>query len=207
MLRDEWQHVRRILAVQLGSLADVMMLSPALDRLQQALPDVSITLLCTPEASQIGQLMPVVNAVLVQEVLPNGTVAGDAVSLRALIQMLRSQSFDAAILFTQELQSPYLLAYSCYLAGIPIRVGLSQEFGGGVLSHWVKAKGYVPTNPQKSFVPLHPDSDVEEQREAEAVDRNLFLLEAVGLIPVQTHFGEQITQMAPIATERESLRG
>ncbi|NEQ24377.1 MAG: hypothetical protein F6K28_35725 [Microcoleus sp. SIO2G3] len=46
--------------------------------------------------------------------------------------------FEAAIVLTAPGQSPYPAAYRCYLAGIPIRVGQSIEFGGGVLSQCVK---------------------------------------------------------------------
>ncbi|NJL22052.1 MAG: hypothetical protein HC895_16540 [Leptolyngbyaceae cyanobacterium SM1_3_5] len=46
--------------------------------------------------------------------------------------------FDGAIVLTAPMQSPYPAAYRCYLAGIPIRVGQSIEFGGGVLSHCIE---------------------------------------------------------------------
>lgn len=45
--------------------------------------------------------------------------------------------FEAAIVLTAPRQSPYPVAYRCYLAGIPIRIGQSIEFGGGVLSHCI----------------------------------------------------------------------
>jgi hypothetical protein len=51
-----------------------------------------------------------------------------------LIELLQSIGFDAAIMLTLPNHSPFSLAYLCYLAGIPIRIGQSQEFGGGVLS-------------------------------------------------------------------------
>ncbi|MBE9159300.1 hypothetical protein IQ265_21055 [Nodosilinea sp. LEGE 06152] len=51
------------------------------------------------------------------------------------IAWLRQQQFDAAVIFTAPGQSPYTLGYLCYLAGIPIRIGQSCEFGGQVLSH------------------------------------------------------------------------
>ncbi|PZV07414.1 MAG: hypothetical protein DCF32_07330 [Leptolyngbya sp.] len=51
------------------------------------------------------------------------------------ISWLRQGGFDAAIMLTAPGQSPYTLGYLCYLAGIPIRVGQSGEFGGQVLSH------------------------------------------------------------------------
>ncbi|MBE9111579.1 hypothetical protein IQ273_19420 [Nodosilinea sp. LEGE 07298] len=51
------------------------------------------------------------------------------------IAWLRQQQFDAAVILTAPGQSPYTLGYLCYLAGIPIRIGQSCEFGGQVLSH------------------------------------------------------------------------
>lgn len=53
------------------------------------------------------------------------------------ISWLRQGGFDAAIMLTAPGQSPYTLGYLCYLAGIPIRIGQSSEFGGQVLSHCV----------------------------------------------------------------------
>jgi hypothetical protein len=61
----------------------------------------------------------------------------DANRYPELIQALRDRQFDAAVILTAPERSPYALAYLCYLAGIPIRVGQSREFGGGVLSHCI----------------------------------------------------------------------
>ncbi|MCU0547966.1 MAG: hypothetical protein MUC48_01340 [Leptolyngbya sp. Prado105] len=55
-----------------------------------------------------------------------------------LIEILRQRAFQAVLIFTQPHQSCYSLAYLCYLAGIPIRIGQSVEFAGGVLSTWIK---------------------------------------------------------------------
>lgn len=51
------------------------------------------------------------------------------------VDWLRQQRFAAALILTAPGQSPYTLGYLCYLAGIPIRIGRSQEFGGQVLTH------------------------------------------------------------------------
>jgi len=51
-----------------------------------------------------------------------------------MIHQIRDRSFDAALVFTTPHQSPYGLAYLCYLAGIPLRYGQSCEFGGAVLT-------------------------------------------------------------------------
>jgi hypothetical protein len=69
--------------------------------------------------------------------------------LSDLIAEVRSLSCDAAVILTSAGQSPYSAAYLCYLAGIPVRIGRSLEFGGGVLTHWVK------TLPEKDPVDRH----------------------------------------------------
>jgi hypothetical protein len=53
------------------------------------------------------------------------------------LQWLSQVRFGIAILFTEPLRSPYTMSYLCYLAGIPVRLGQSIEFGGGVLSYCV----------------------------------------------------------------------
>jgi hypothetical protein len=50
------------------------------------------------------------------------------------IDWLRQRSFDAALVLTPPNRSPYAIAYLCYLAGVPIRIGQSREFGGSILS-------------------------------------------------------------------------
>lgn len=55
-----------------------------------------------------------------------------------LVNQIKELSFNASIVLTTPRQSPFSLAYLCYLAGIPVRLGQSQEFGGGVLSHCIQ---------------------------------------------------------------------
>lgn len=55
-----------------------------------------------------------------------------------LIEQIKTYSFEAAVVLTHPAQSPFSLAYLCYLGNIPIRLGQSLEFGGGVLSHCVQ---------------------------------------------------------------------
>ena len=51
---------------------------------------------------------------------------------------IRRRQFDAAIIFTSFTQSPHPPAYVCYLAGVPLRIAQSKEFGGGLLTQWVR---------------------------------------------------------------------
>jgi hypothetical protein len=77
-----------------------------------------------------------------------------------LIQILRQRAFQAALIFTQSHQSCYSLAYLCYLAGIPIRIGQSMEFAGGVLSHWIKPIA-DPVSPVDYHLHLLESCDLE----------------------------------------------
>ncbi|MDX2154542.1 MAG: glycosyltransferase family 9 protein [Bryobacteraceae bacterium] len=72
---------------------------------------------------------------------------------------IQSSAFDAAIVFTGEHESPYSAAYQCYLARIPLRAGLTAEFGGGVLTDAVPP----------------PSSHLSRE------ERHMYLLEALGI--------------------------
>lgn len=138
MLPD-WQNIHRLLVIYPSSIEDVMHIQPALQILRQALPNAEITLLTTPACSQVEAW--------VDEIMLYEGITENAQREIDLIDKLRDRCFDAAIIFTNTDESPYSLAYICYLAGIPIRLGQSQEFGGGVLSQCVKPQSDIhPTN-------------------------------------------------------------
>ncbi|HEY8491697.1 MAG TPA: glycosyltransferase family 9 protein [Dehalococcoidia bacterium] len=177
MLPSGWEAVRRILAVRLDNIGDVVMLAPALRTLKRALPEASITLMASPAGSQAAPLLPWVDGVLVHRPVwqdVSGRMPLDPARELALVEAVRAGRYDAAVVFTSFSQSPYPPAYVCYLAGIPIRLGQSKEFGGGVLSHAV-------TPP--------PDG-------AHQVDRNVHLLESVGFRPAGRHLELRVPEDA-----------
>ncbi len=144
------------------------MLGPALRAVKAALPTAHLTLLCSPAGAQAAPLLPWVDATLVHRAVwqdASGNVPLDPVRELAFADTLRAGNYDAALIFTSFSQSPYPPATACYLAGIPIRVGQSREFGGSLLSLWV--------------TPL-PDH-------AHQTDRNLHLVAAAGFAPCGTH--------------------
>lgn len=158
-LHSEWQSVKRLLLISLLDQENRSVLDQVWSRLQQSLPQVNIALLAAssqslPESSSSEQIS---HLSVISLPFPFSDLTNHA---EALIQTLKERSFDAAIVFTLPQQSPYLVAYCCYLAGIPIRVGQSIEFGGSVLSHWIKP-------------PLDPTNSLEYQ---------LYLLQAIGLL-------------------------
>lgn len=58
---------KRVLVIQQEGAAALVMLSPALRALRQALPDADITLLTTPAGSQVVPLLPWVDRVMVDQ--------------------------------------------------------------------------------------------------------------------------------------------
>lgn len=159
---ERWDEVRRVLAVRLDNLGDIVMTGPALRALRARWPDASITLLASPAGSAAARLLP-----WVDEILPHRAVWQDASNAlpldpareQAFIADLAARRFDAAFIFTSFSQSPWPPAYACYLAGIPVRVGHSHGFGGGLLT---------------LQAPAMPGS-------VHQVDRNAALVEAAGL--------------------------
>jgi ADP-heptose:LPS heptosyltransferase len=123
----------------MDNIGDIVILTPALRALRKAFPDASITLLTSPAGSQLRPLLPWLDDMIVWRAIWQDVSSAqpfDPLREQRLIQLLRDGCYDAAFIFTSFTQSPYPPAYACYLAGIPIRVGFSREFGGGILSHW-----------------------------------------------------------------------
>ena len=174
---------KRILAVRLDNVGDMVMLGPALKSVRAALPGASITLLCSPAGAQVVGMLPWIDASIVRRTLWQDARAElplDPTRELELVETLERGNFDAALIFTSFSQSPFPPGYACYLAGIPIRAGQTSDFGGSVLA---------PT-----IVPAPWD--------AHQVDRNLHLVEALG-IPAA---GRQLELHVPARAE-QAARG
>jgi ADP-heptose:LPS heptosyltransferase len=130
--------------------------------MRAAYPKARITLMASPAGAQAAPMLPWIDDVFVwraiwQEISPKAQF--DPYEERDLVEYLRLGNYDAAFIFTSFRQSPYPPAYSAALAGVPIRVGQSKEFGGQVLTH-----GYQP-----------PDDETHQ------VDRNMALISSYGI--------------------------
>ena len=159
-LAGSWGEARRLLVVRLDNIGDVVMTGPVLRALKEGLPGSHITLLASPGGSKAAPLLPWVDEVLAWRVLWQdlGHLSFDPARELELVETLRSGSYDAAIILTSFKQTPHAAGYACYLAGIPLRLGGSKEWGGGVLS---------------DEAPSVPD-------ELHQVERNLHLIEHLG---------------------------
>jgi ADP-heptose:LPS heptosyltransferase len=158
----------RVLCVRLDNVGDVVMLGPTLRGLRAAHPGWHLTLLASPAGASVAPLLPWLDAVEVERALwqdASGQLPFDPEREWALIERLRAARYDAALVFTSWAQSPFPAAYAAYLAGVPVRIGESKEFGGAVLSHAVETL---------------PDA-------VHQVDRNAHLVVSTGLAAVEPH--------------------
>ena len=162
MIPDEWQAARRILAVRLDNLGDVLVTTPALRAIKESLPEAALTLLASPIGAQMGRLNRDVDDVIVYRAPwmdPWHTLPRDSAREQATIVALKERAFDAAVIFTSFRQSPLPAAYLCYLADIPLRAAASIDGPGSLLTTRHK----------------HPERMMHE------VERGLDLVGALGL--------------------------
>lgn len=157
-----WEDLRRLLVVRLDNLGDLVMLGPALRALRQRFPAAHLTLMASPGGSPASALLPGLDEVMVERVVwqdASSRLGLDPARELAFVGRIAEKRFDAVMIFTSFSQSPWPPAYACYLANVPRRAGQAGDFGGSLLTDVVAPLG----------------------REAHQVDRNLHLLEALGL--------------------------
>ena len=160
MIDLAWQAARRILAVRLDSLGDVLMTTPAIRALAGGGADV--TLLTSPAGAAAGRMCPYVGDVMVHEApWMKATPPRGPEPDFALIERLRAGAFDAAVVFTVYSQNPMPAVLFCYLAGIPLRLAHARE------------------NPYQLLTPHVPETE-PEQRIRHEVRRQLDLVATVG---------------------------
>lgn len=173
MIDEQWRQARRILAVRLDNLGDVLVTTPALHALKSALPRAAVTLLASPVGAQAGRLNPDLDDVIVYQAPwmdPWQRLPQDSAREQALIATVRERRFDAAVIFTSFRQSALPAAYLCYLAEIPLRLAASIDGPGSLLTTRHK----------------HPEAMMHE------VERGLDLLGAIGIAPpLTTRAGER----------------
>lgn len=134
-----WAAARRVLAVRLDALGDVLMTTPALRALKQSGPARHVTLLTSRAAAPVARLVPEVDEVIAHDVpwmkatVPRAGGAAD----RAMLARLQRGRFDAAVIFTVYSQNPLPAALLCFLADVPLRLAHCRENPYQLLTDWV----------------------------------------------------------------------
>ncbi len=136
---DDWSGAERILCVRLDALGDVLMTTPALRALKEALPGRRITLLTSPAGAESAALIPSVDEVIIYAApwMKATSPRADSRADHALIRRLHDARFDAAAIFTVYSQNPLPAATLCTLAEVPLRLAHCRENPYQLLTHWV----------------------------------------------------------------------
>lgn len=158
-----WRAVRRLLAIRVDNLGDVLMTTPALGAAAESVPGLEITLLGSPSAIAIAPHLDMVRQVLPARVPwvkhADGQAPDDE---QALLARVRDGRFDAAVVFTACTQSALPAALLCRMAGIPLRLAHVRENPYELLSDWA------------------PEADLDVATARHEVRRQLDLVKRVG---------------------------
>lgn len=138
-MKQSWNRARKILCVRLDTIGDVLMTTPAIRALKESAPKRHITLLTSPTGAEAAALVPEIDAIITYEApwMKATATRTDSGPVHAMIEHIRDQSFDAAVIFTVYSQNPLPAAFACYLADIPLRLAHCHENPYQLLTNWV----------------------------------------------------------------------
>lgn len=136
-----WQQARRILCVRLDSLGGVLMSTPAMRALREAVPGRTLTLLAAPSGAAAQPFIPELDDAIPWTApwTPAARHAdGPPHALgQAPLRTLAARGFDAAVIFTSYTQSALPAALLCHLAGIPLRLAHCRDNPHDLLTDWI----------------------------------------------------------------------
>lgn len=133
-----WNQAKNLLCIRLDTIGDVLMTTPAFRALKTV--DRRLTLLTSSAGAAIAPLIPELDHTIVYDspwlkaTAPRETPRPEY----DMINLLREQQFDGAIIFTVYSQNPLPSAFLCYMAGIPLRLAHCHENPYQLLSDWIK---------------------------------------------------------------------
>src|SRR5687768_8635879 len=124
---NTWASCKKILCVRPDNMGDLLMSSPAISALKETF-GCSITVLTSSFAKGICRYIPEIDKVLVWDVpWVKGTEQITPEDFSRIINTVRQEAFDAAVIFTVFSQNPLPAALMLTLAGIPKRLAYCRE--------------------------------------------------------------------------------
>jgi lipopolysaccharide heptosyltransferase II len=136
---SDWTAAKNILCVRLDALGDVLMTTPALTALKGSVPGRRLTLLTSTAGGAISPLLPMIDETIIYDApwMKATTPRADGSLDRLMVNRLRDQNFDAAVVFTVYSQNPLPAALFCHLADIPRRLAHARENPYQLLTDWI----------------------------------------------------------------------
>ena len=137
---EKWQRARRILCVRLDAIGDVLMTVPALRAVKGAANNRRITLLTSKSGAAVASLIGEIDEVIEYESpwMKATTTRDDSTRDWQMIDFIRRQKFDAAVIFTVYSQNPLPAALFCFFADIPLRLAHCRENPYQLLTDWAR---------------------------------------------------------------------
>jgi heptosyltransferase-3 len=135
--------VRRVLVVRTDSDGDVLLAGPAV---RAVAAHARVTMLVSPAGAQAAHLLPGVDEVAVFAAPWSGyrPPPVDPVAAADLVDRLRAEAFDTAVVLTSWHQSPLPAALLLRLAGIPQIAAASEDYPGSLLDLRFRADRGAP---------------------------------------------------------------
>lgn len=139
MDEHRWQDAKNILCVRLDTLGDVLMTTPAIRAVKESGQGRRVTLLTSPAGAPVASLVPEIDSVMVYDApwMKAAAPRIDSAPEYEMIERLRGEQFDAAVIFTVYSQNPLPSAFLLYMAGIPLRLAHCHENPYQLLTDWV----------------------------------------------------------------------
>lgn len=134
----KWKDLKKILCVRLDTLGDILMTAPALAELKAQNPQRELTLLTSSIGAEIAPLIPEINKTIIFDApWMKATIPYyNSVPVMKMINCLKKERFEAAIIFTVYSQTSMPAAMLCFLAEIPKRASYSHENPYQLLTDW-----------------------------------------------------------------------
>ncbi len=136
-MKKEWTECKNILCIRLDNMGDLLMSTPAMRGLKETL-QCNITVLTSSMAGELAKYIPCIDNIITCDVpwikTENNKKEGEYFNL---VEILKKQKFDAAVIFTVFSQNPMPAIMLTYLAGIPLRLAYCRENPYSLLTNWV----------------------------------------------------------------------
>lgn len=139
--KTNWSDFKHILCVRPDNLGDVLMTSPAIRALKESVPGRKITLLTSKAGKAVAELIPEIDEIIAFDIpwYKHGHISSGQEAL-TIIERIKAEKFDAAIIFTVFSQNPLPTAMLCFMAGIPRIAGYCRENPYRLITDWIPDK-------------------------------------------------------------------
>jgi len=179
-----WLNCKKILCIRADNMGDLIMTTPALRALKETF-NCNITVLTSKMGNWIAPFISEIDDVIVQDVpWIKTSESPNADMLLSLIEKIKQQNFDAAVIFTVYSQNPLPAAMLAYMAGIPKRLAYCRENPYELLTNWVVEK--------------EPLDFIQHQ-----VQRDLELVATVGAVTKNDRLSISVNEDAVIAAYKK----